>query len=209
MGSAAYGQTLLEASSKLPVDWTVPFPALPLVPGGSVPCPAHLRLCPTAPMVADAYVDIRVLGRFTLKGVPELAVLAEALPRRLRTRSFTAPAGLVDRRAPIPLQSVSAQVSQKRNFGSELRRVRRTGSRQSVNILPPSRVDSELFFEEIPKSPVGSPTGSSPKTSFASERKLGLGANFTIGRQAPSASLRVSKACTSTRTDQDELAATV
>jgi hypothetical protein len=110
MGSAAYGQTLLEASTKLPINWTVPFPALPLDPGGAVPSPGRLRLCPPAPIAADGYVDIKVLGRFTLKGVPGLAVLADALPRRLRKRSFAMPGGLVEPcpHDGIPNQSVSA-----------------------------------------------------------------------------------------------------
>ena len=111
MGSAAYGQTLLEASTKLPINWTVPFPALPLDPGGAVPSPGRLSLCPPAPIAADGYVDIKVLGRFTLKGVPGLAVLADALPRRLRKRSFAVPGGLVEPCPPdsIPNQSVSAE----------------------------------------------------------------------------------------------------
>ncbi len=112
MGSAAYGQTLLEASTKLPVDWTVPFPALPLDPGGSAPCPGHLCICPPTPIAADGYVGIKLLGRFALKGVPGLAVLAEALPQQLRKRSFPMPAGLVELCPPdcVPGQSVSAEV---------------------------------------------------------------------------------------------------
>jgi hypothetical protein len=113
MGSAAYGQTLLEASTKLPVDWTVPFPVLPPDPGGSALCPGHLRICPPTPSATDGYVDINLVGRFTLKGIPGLAVLAEAIPRQLRKRSFPVPAGLVDRCPPdcIPSKSVSASVS--------------------------------------------------------------------------------------------------
>jgi class 3 adenylate cyclase len=104
MGSAAYGQTLLEASAKLSIDWTADAPRLVAddrvsvntspaesrrAPaegqakphGGSVPL--HVLIPVPACGDLEDYIAIRVLGRFGLKGVPRPPVLAEALPRRL------------------------------------------------------------------------------------------------------------------------------
>jgi hypothetical protein len=116
MGSAAYGQTLLEASVKLGIDWAAESPQLATdEPASFVPAvpdsrSSHggitLRVAIPAVTASD-YIAIRVLGRFGLKGVPDPPVLAVALPRRLSSRTFPLPADLVGQCDAIPWQSVS------------------------------------------------------------------------------------------------------
>jgi hypothetical protein len=106
MGTAAYGQTLLEASMKLAIDWTLPFPML-------APCTTTSSQANRT----DGYVDIKVLGHFKLKGVPDPAVLAEALPRRLKNRPFPVPPERIDAfhsTEGVPEQSVSCSTGRKR-----------------------------------------------------------------------------------------------
>ena len=199
-----------------------------------MPSPGRLGLCPPAPIAADGYVDIKVLGRFTLKGVPGLAVLADALPRRLRKRSFAVPGGLVEPCPPdcIPSHwpSVSAEAGSKlkQHFGSEQRKVSRaSGSKRPLSTQYPHR-DSLYEEDLLPNLGAGRVTGNlrnlstdalletPPKASFGTERtqsKLGLGANL-LGRisshpdsaSSPSRRLQLDLGM-STRTDADELAA--
>jgi hypothetical protein len=92
MGSAQYGQTLLEVSAKLDVQWSE---------GEAQIDGIH---SPTDP------VRLKLLGRFRLRGVPQPAVLAYSLPASLegRVALFVATAGRVDEVDGLPQASVSS-----------------------------------------------------------------------------------------------------
>jgi class 3 adenylate cyclase len=92
MGSAQYGQTLLEVSAKLDVQWSEGEAQL------------DGAYSPTDP------VRLKLLGRFRLRGVPQPAVLAYSLPASLegRVALFVATAGRVDEVDGLPQASVSS-----------------------------------------------------------------------------------------------------
>jgi hypothetical protein len=92
MASAKYGQTLIEPSRELHVNWDQPSP---------------LRLHGTDGSTDS--IQISVLGKFSLKGVPTDTVLAQAMPLSLLGRTFESPSGRVSDATEIPLASVSAQ----------------------------------------------------------------------------------------------------
>ena len=153
---------------KLAIDWTAPFPTL-------APCTIDqdhcvgIRGCNRT----DGYVDVKVLGLFKLKGVPDPAVLAEALPRRLHSRSFPVPAGLVgpcDATEHIPAESVSSTAGFKREQKpsngslSSSGTSRRTGQRSEPSVL-------SLKLNRKGSSDTLS-TGSSRNLNRASSREL-------------------------------------
>ena len=91
MASAQYGQTLIEPSRELDVNWTEPSPRLHGTDGSS-----------------DS-IQLTLLGKFSLKGVPTDTVLAQAMPISLMARTFEDPSGRVSAVSEIPSASVSAQ----------------------------------------------------------------------------------------------------
>ena len=91
MASAKYGQTLIEPSRELDVNWTEPSPRLHGTDGSS-----------------DS-IQLTLLGKFSLKGVPTDTVLAQAMPISLMARTFEDPSGRVSAVSEIPSASVSAQ----------------------------------------------------------------------------------------------------
>jgi class 3 adenylate cyclase len=85
MGTACYGQTLIEPTLELAaVNWNSAAPSL------SLPAPV---LSESQVRREPEVMEFTVLGRFNLKGVPFPTLLAQAMPRSLRQRTFALPGG--------------------------------------------------------------------------------------------------------------------